>query len=284
MRGHKKMPNKWTLTLYTAIITIIISLNGGLAFAGNYKVGWWWVHKRINENGTSYNRLAFSILDESDNPVLTDVVQGIALIGPNGSVLLDPYDFDTYEMLYGSIETGSGQWNYDSEFSTENIYIANFSEDPVEGNYSLFIIDTDGVDVSVASNPRYYNGVVELPKISSKTFRGYEDADGNLFWQWDPPTDTAVWSQSLDVSIRCWLGIYDGDDPVAQVYVTVPATLGGMYVPKNIMDLVRQKGDWFYVQLHLRTNDNDNRYYTNGIPLSSLKKERSVKTVVIPLL
>ena len=78
--------------------------------------------------------------------------------------------------------------------------------------------------------------------------------------------------------------IFNGDDMSGNLYVTVPATLGGMYVPSSVMDLVWEKGDKFYVQLHLRTNDNNNRYYTNPVALSALKKERPVKTVVIPLL
>jgi hypothetical protein len=284
MKGNNKMSKKWTIILCAVILTMTISLNGGLAFAGDYTVGWWMVQKRTNENGTSYNRLVFTIEDEFGDPVLSDVVQGIALLGPGGAITLDPYSFDTPVQLYGEIDTSTGQWNYDSDFSVSNFYSAKFSADLVVGSYSLFITDTDGVVMSVATLSRDYNGVVELPKISSKSFRGYEDSDGNFFWQWDPPTDTAVWSQSLDVSIRCWLGIYNGNDPAGEIYVTVPARLGGMYVPNSIMDLARQRGDWFYVQLHLRTNDNNNRYYTNWVPLSSLKKERPVKTVVIPLL
>ena len=278
------MSKIWTIILCT-VLTMIILLNGGLAFAGNYTVGWWMVQKRTNEDGTSYNRLLFRVEDESGAPVLTDVVQGIALLGPGGSSIpLEPHSLYTQDMLYGAIDTSSGQWDYDSNFSESNTNVAKFSVDLVPGDYTLFITDTDSDVMANDTLTRHYNGVVELPKISSKSFRGYEDANGNFFLQWDPPTDTAVWSQSLDVSIRCWLGIYLGDDPTGEINVTVPATLGGMYVPSSIMDLARQKGDWFYVQLHLRTNDNNNRYYTNGVPLTSLKKERPARTVVIPLL
>jgi hypothetical protein len=263
---------------------MIMSLHSGLAVAGNYSVGWWMVQKIYRENGNSVNRVAFDIQDGSGAMVLTDVVQGIALLGPGGSIPLDPHDFDTPDLLLGSIDTSSGQWSYDSAFSPSNYHIATFSADLVEGNYTLVITDTDGEAVANDNPTKYFNGVVELPEISSKTFRGYTDAGGNFFWQWDPPDDTAVWSQSLDVSIRCYLIIYNGDNHIGDVYVTVPATLGGMYVPRNVMDLVWPRGDKFYVQLHLRTNDNNNRYYTNPVSLNVLKKERSSKTVVIPLL
>ena len=103
--------------------------------------------------------------------VLTDVVQGIALLGPGGAIPLDPHSIVTPDMLYGAIDTSSGQWNYDSEFSASNTYIANFSSDLAEGSYTLAITDTDGVLVSNDTPSVYYNGVVELPEISSKSFR-----------------------------------------------------------------------------------------------------------------
>jgi hypothetical protein len=190
----------------------------------------------------------------------------------------------TYELLYGSIDTSSGQWNYDSDFVLDNYHWANFPEDLVEGNYTLAVVDSDGDTMPNENSTQYFHGVVELPEVSSKSFRGFEDVDGNLFWQWDPPADIALWSSSLDVSIRCWVSIYDGDDYIGDIYVAVPATLGGMYVPSSVMDLARLKGDNFRIALHTRTNDNDNRFYTNSVALSALKKERPSKTVVIPLL
>ena len=94
----------------------------------------------------------------------------------------------------------------------------------------------------------------------------------------------ALWASNPNMSIRCWLDIFNGDDYVGMVYVTVPALLGGMYVPGSVMAQARQKGDRFDLGLHIRTNDNSNRYYTNAIKLSDLKSQRASKKVVIPLL
>ena len=258
------MSNKWKLILYTAAITIIISFNGGLAFAGDYTVNYWHVQKRTYEDGRSFNQLSFSVLDEFGSAVPTDVVFSIALVGSGVPDPLPAHTFDYFESLYGHIDTTTGQWIYDTDFAPENYYAVNFSGDLAAGDYTLAVIDSDGAAMTI-DNPTYtFNGVVELPTISYKSFRGYEDAAGNLTVQWDPPLDSGLWSGSADMSIRCWLNIYLGDDYLGDIYVTVPAALGGMYVPSSVMDLARARGDSFRLALHLRTNDNNNRYYTNG--------------------
>lgn len=278
------MSKKWTIILCAVFLTMIISLNGGLAFAGDYTVDWWRVQKRTFESGSSVNRLAFTIKDGYGNTVPTDVVKTILLIGPEGgTVSLTPHDFYTYDILSGFIDTSSGGWIYDSEFLGDNYCTADFSEDLVEGNYTLTIIDTDEEAMIISPATRNFGGIIELPQISSKSFRGFQDAGGNLLWQWDPPADMAMWSVSSDVDLRCMLDIFLGDDYIGMVWINVPSTVGGTYIPSDVMDLVRQKGDNFKLQLQIRDIDNNNRYYTNEVALNALREERSKAVVVIPM-
>jgi len=272
------------LILYVAILTIVISLNGGLALAGDYTVSWWHLQKRNYEDGRSFNRLGFGVVDASGSPVSTDVVLNISLVGSGVPDPLPEHSFDYYDALYGRIDTTTGLWIYDADFTTENYHAVNFSGNLAAGNYTFTVIDEDGETMTNDNPTQYFNGVVELPTISSKSFRGYEDASGNWTFQWDPPMDSETWSGLHNMSIRCWISIFLGDDYKGDIYVTVPAALGGMYVPSNVMDLARQIGDNGRFALHLRTNDNNNRYYTNSVGLSDLNKERPSKTVVIPLL
>lgn len=272
--------------LIAIVLLMIFSINVGLACAGDYSVDWWRVQKRTYESGNSINRLAFVVKNLIDGSYpQTDVVQGISLLGPNGPVPLNPHTFMAYEILNGSLETSSGEWYYDSEFSNDNYWIADFSEDLAEGNYTLTVTDTDGEAMENNPATRYFGGVVELPQISSKSFRGFEDAGGNLLWQWDLPTDMATRSLPYDVDPRCMLDIFNGDDYIGMLWINVPSIVSGVYIPSNVMELARQKGDNFKLQLQIRDTDNTNRYYSNEINLSELKKERPVetKTLIFPI-
>ena len=278
------MQKKWRLFLSTVILTISISLNGGLAFAGDYSVNWWRVQKRTYESGKIVNRLAFTVQDQHGNYPQTDVVQTIVLVGPTGApVSLASHTFMAHDQLDGSFETSSGEWDYDAEFISTNYWIADFPEELVEGNYTLTVIDTNGQAMENDPATRYFGGVVELPQISSKSFRGFEDTGGNLLWQWDLPAAMATQSLSDNVDLRCMLDVFNGDDYAALVWINVPSGMGGVMVPSNVMDLIRQKGDNFELSLQIRDIANTNRYYSSKIKLSELKKERRKTVVVIPL-
>jgi hypothetical protein len=289
LKGDGEMQKKRSVILCTIMLSILILLNSGLVFAGNYTVSWWQLNKRTYENGNSYYHLGFAVLDESGDPVGTDVVDSVQLSGAGVPDPLPAHIFGgSSESLSGRLDTALGQWVYASEFENETYFAVKFSGDLSPGFYELTVIDKDDDEMTNAQPSMYFDGVVELPEISSKSFRGGEDAAGNFLLQWDPPADMALWSAHLDVSIRCWLSIYasaDLTDLIAEVYVRIPAMVGGMYVPRSVMDLARAKGDYLRIGLHLRTNDNNNRYYTNEVPLNTLKMQRSGGgVVVVPLM
>ena len=281
---RKFFPARFRPVVICAVIFLMtIASNSGLVFAGNYSVAWWHMQKRTYEDGRSFNRLGFGIIDEFGAYVTNDVIKSVSLVGPSGAIALDPHAFMTYEILSGRINTDTGQWEYETDFRAENYCRVNFSGNLVEGDYTLEVIDEDDDTMSNSYATHYFNGVVALPEFTSKSFRGFEDVDGNFYWQWDTPVDTALWSSSLDASIRCWLTIYNGNVYVGEVYISVPALLGGVYVPSRVMDLSRQKGDRITIGMHIRTNDNNNRFYTKDIALSALRKERRKAAVVIPM-
>ena len=167
----------------------------------------------------------------------------------------------------------------------KNQFMINFSNGIEIGNYTLKVVDVDDAIMTFASgisSTQYFNGIVDLPKITSKSFRGYEDASGNLLWYWDLPMDTNFWASSPEVSFRCWVTIMNGDSYVGGIWVRVPVTMGMLFVPSGVMDMAKLKGDNLRLGLHLRTNDDNNRYYANEIPLTSLKKKRT-NVIFLPL-
>lgn len=263
-----------------AVFAMIFLWIGGAAFAGDYYVPWWQLQKRTYENGNSFNRMAFCVVDGGGTYVSTNVVKSVSLEGPGGPITLPSLHFSTYETLYGSFLPDSGQWYYDPAFGFANYCRVNFGGELEPGFYTLTVVDTD--DVTIFEGSQYFNGIVDLPQISSKTFRGYEDAAGNVIWHWDLPSDTDFWQSYPDCSIRSWVSVYNGSAYIGDIYVRVPLTATMMLVPSSVMDLARQKGDNFEVGLHVRTNDNNNRSYSHNVPFSSLRKDLR-RAVVIPL-
>jgi hypothetical protein len=257
---------------------------GGSALAGDYYVEWWHLQKRTYEDGSWHNRLGFGVTDASGTYVQSNVVQSVALEGPGGSIALPAHEFVPYENLYGEFIPDMLYWDYGPSFQVESYHRIQFGGgDLAAGNYTLTVVDTDGVQMPFRGSPTIaFNGVVELPEISSKSFHGYEDEAGNLLLFWDPPVDADYWNSPTDTSMRGFVSIYDGDAYVAEIFVKIPVVVGTMFVPSAVMNLARQKGDRFTFGLHIRTNDNNNRFYSNNLPLSSLKKQPG-KVVVVPL-
>jgi hypothetical protein len=269
------------------IALLFFMWSGGTILAGDYSVTWWIIQKRKYEDGKAFNRLQFAVIDSSGNYVTNNVVKTVAVLGPSGPITLleGPPDFLYYETLNGSYDTNSKQWNYGSNFYFENTFMIDFSDGIEIGNHTLTVVDVDDATMTFIpgiSKTQYFNGTVDLPEITSKSFRGYEDASGNLLWYWDLPMDTNFWASSPEVSFRCWVTIMNGDSYVGGIWVRVPVTMGMLFVPNSVMDKAKLKGDNLRLGLHLRTNDDNNRYYANEIKLTSLKKKRT-NVIFLPL-
>jgi hypothetical protein len=181
--------------------------------------------------------LQFAVIDSSGNYVTNNVVKTVAVLGPSGPITLPegPPDFLYYETLNGSCDTNSKQWNYDSNFYFENTFVIDFNDGIEIGNHTLTVVDIDDATMTFApgiSKTKYFNGTVDLPEITSKSFRGYEDASGNLLWYWDLPMDTNFWASLPEVSFRCWVTIMNGDNYVGALWVRVPVTMGD-FCPKQ---------------------------------------------------
>jgi hypothetical protein len=262
------------------IMVFILGCFGASALAGDYYLSYWYLQNRTYENKNSFNRLAFAVLEGNQGYPSNSVIKSVTLEGPDGQITLPPISFTTFEMLYGRYDAKTGNLNYDSEFYFENQYTHDFNGALDPGNYTLTVVDIDGV--TIFEGTRYFNGVIELPAISSKSFRGFEDNSGNFICQWDLPLETDFWTASYDISIRCWISIFDKNSYIGDIWIVLPVNAGMLFVPSRIMNLAKEKGDHFKIGLHIKTNDDNNRVYTSDIPLSALKKNQQ-NVVVVPL-
>jgi hypothetical protein len=283
------------MTIFTVTFAIILWCKGTV-LAGDYTITYWQLMKRSYEDGRVFNRLGFAVVDGSDNFVIYNVIKTVTSVGPSGPISLPEKppeqgggtdaNFSDDSILYGSYDGDTEEWSYDSDFHYENYFGINFSGDLEIGNDTLSVIDVDDVTMPFAAGDgdvKYFNGIVNLPKISAKSFRGYEDTSGNLLCQWSLPMDTYFYASSPNCSFRCFILIYNGNSFVGEIFVKVPVAVSMMFVPNSVMDKAKLMGDNFLLGVHLRTNDNNNRIYTKNIPLTTLKK-KSTNVVVVPLM
>ena len=268
------------------IIVIFFLVCPGASLAvTEYTINPWWIQKRVYENGQEYNRLAFGIL-QGGSPIQSDdanPVVDVSITDPNqNEVTITREIFDVYETIYGQFDLCSFQYYYDS-WMTESYYIVDFSETPIPGTYVLTVETDDG---AFHTKDYVFNGLVELPQISSKSFRGGKDSNGNFFLIWDPPSNPEfLGSDTSNLDVRTFLEIYDNSgDFVADVFVFgIPVNFGYLKIPSNIVQQAENKGVFYKIGLQVRTKDNNNRYYSTSIPVDRLPQEKKSGVVVVPL-
>jgi hypothetical protein len=266
------------------VIVITACLTGTIASAA-YTVQFFHIQHRIFEDGREFNRAGFGVF-EDNNYITTDKVKSVELYHPDGSeVTLTGGGFGPYKVLKGEYKAdkddpNEGQWNFASEFVTESYYSLNFDQPLQVGNYRLEVTLQGETSPNVLF--KYFNGQESLPIISSDSFRGYADSSGNWIWTWDAPHDTAFWTSGLATSVRAFVTIIDKGQYVGELDIRQPTHLGIAIIPSNVVQKLEAEGDTFRVQLQLRTNDNNNRAYSNSIFTDELQKEKR-KVVVIPI-
>lgn len=235
----------------------------------DYVINWWYVQKRKYADGRKFNVAHFAIVDKGGNYIIENSIDTIKLFAPDESeVTLRVAEFGgPYRTTYGHYDADNGRWNYDDHLNEESYYRVEFDEPLQAGQYHLQATDIHG---------RVHNAYrdciltdVELPMISSGSFSAAFDGKGNLIWKWDPPTTIDL---NTNTSIRAWVfGLGSEGWSAPEIYVRVPAHMGYLFVPKNLLDLLETQEDDLRIGLHLRMNDNSYRAYSNTISLADAK-------------
>ena len=220
----------------------------------------------IREDGQDYNRLYFSVLDDNAMYPTEAPLSSIRLFAPDSTeITLDTNDWEATSILYGRYNAASGNFEYNTMSIFESYYVCRFSEPMPEGEYHFEAIDTSGATHHGYSG---YDGPATLPMISSKSFRFAINPDGDLVWNWHPPTGI---DPGLETETRAMIRVFENDEAVEEIYVRrIPTELGEMVLPASIVNAMDALGDRFECSLQLRTKNSQNRTHAGPVFLDSL--------------
>ncbi len=249
------------------IIIVFVFLLLGDAFAAD--ISWMYVQNRRYENGRNINRLAFGLLDEQGH-ILTDdgSVANIKLYAPGGKeVKLKKHRFDSDIEIFGLYDAIQSRWRYSSDWQFDSWFRANFSEPLVAGTYRLKITTVDG---KTAEGSCTVNAIVELPNISSQSFKFYPDAFGNVIWKWDIPDDLGYLIYDRSTEARAAIDIYKDEKSVAYFFVKIPTHLSYVFIPNSVVRKINAKGNQFGLKVQLETRDKNSRTYSNTVMIKDM--------------
>lgn len=231
---------------------------------------YWWSNYIVHgeyEDGRTRRWTGFEFQNENGDKITENVVSSVKLYDPDG-IEVSPIELkmEPYREMIGKYIADTGKWQYDETF---NVYSGEqylvFNDTPLKiGLYRLQVTDTDG-NIHEAYN--YCKGTVELPLISSDTFRGFEDSFGNFIWTWSVPYNV---NPEIETQVRGWVKIYNNDTFVSDVFITVSTHLGKIFIPNNVYQKIKTEGNIYEVGLHLREKSNRSRTYSNDIRINQL--------------
>jgi hypothetical protein len=239
-----------------------------------YQVTYMYVQHRVYEDSTKgqFNRLWFSLQDDVGNYAGEDFLEDAVLIDPDGNVVeLTDRHFDPSPYISGSYDGSAGQWRYNPQFLYEPGFYFKFKQPIKNGIY--YLETTYNGFTSEAS--LLFNGLVALPVVKASSIKLPKklDSAGNLILEWTPSNDL-YWltdkKPKLTTSERVQIDIYKDGNYVSYVYITVPTHMGRAFIPKWVIDKMKSVGDVFKLMIHLRTQDNNNRTYSNEVDLTPL--------------
>jgi hypothetical protein len=246
----------WKTRVYSPRQPIVPDL---IPIRKEYYLEYWHLSHRVYQDGKKINRLAFSMRNTFTGEYPNeDIVASVELYDPNGnSVPLYNLVFGTEKLMSGGYDGSSSQWRYGEEFGFSSFHIADFEPKLLPGRYRLVVTDTDGY---IYESSYGFNELVDLPIISSRSFRTRLDKFNNFIWEWKVPYDL---DPALATSVRAIILIYDKNDNfVGELYTRLPTHFGRLFVPRDIVEKILEQGQRIKLQIQIRTNDQNNRSYS----------------------
>jgi hypothetical protein len=231
----------------------------GKAFA--VEIAWMHVQHRQYDSGESFNRLGFGVVDDYGN-YLTNAknITEIKLYNPEKKELkLTTVRFDSVEEIFGSYDSKNSQWLYSKAWQYDSWFSAVILDPLNPGIYLLKVKTADGksVERTFAFNKR-----VALPVIDLNSFQLNPDSSGNLIWTWDIPIGLGHLSLSNKMRARAAIEIFKGKKYVGYFSIILPVHLGYVFLPRDVVQAINQKGNRFELKVSLETRDKNNRTYS----------------------
>jgi hypothetical protein len=238
-----------------------------------------YVQNRKYETGRNLNRLAFGLIDEKGNACTSGSdAPNAQLFAPDGSAVnLLKHRFDCDVEIFGIYDAVTSRWDYSDSWQFDSWFRADFFEPLIPGQYRLRVTLADG---QVVESRFDFKKTVELPVISSSSFKIYNDAFGNVIWKWDIPDDMGRLVFDLSTEARASIDIIKDKKNVAYFFTKIPSHLGYVFIPRRIAEKITSKGDQFGFQIQIETKDKNNRTYSATLLTShilTMATERKIK-------
>jgi hypothetical protein len=243
------------------------------AFA--FEIAWMQVQHREYGNGRSLNRLGFGLVDKDGEYLTTDKnITEVKLLDPAKKELkLSEIKFATVEEIFGSYDSLKSQWYYSETWEFDSWFRAKILDSLNPGIYWLKVATADG---KTAERTFAFNKQGALPIIDSSSFQVNPDPYGNLIWRWNIPTELGHLSLTHKMRARAAIEIYKNEEEVGYFSIILPVHLGYVFISKDVVQRMNQKGDRFDMKISLETQDKNNRTYSK--PFTIREKLPSIPT------
>jgi len=230
-----------------------------------------WLHVQHREYGTgkSINRLSFGLVDEETNYVTgKDAVNSVQLRDPFGSpVPLAPVEFGSVDEIYGNYDAKNSQWYFDEAWQYDSWFSVDIEAPLVAGAYVLSVTAADGRKTERAYT---FSQQVPLPIIDADTIALKPDSDGNLIWTWRIPDELGRLSLYHPMRARASIDIYDNENYTGYFSIILPVHLGFVFIPREALQKINQKGNRFEAMISLETRDKNNRTYSKPLRINQV--------------
>jgi len=245
------------------VLTIFFFMFSVSAYATD--VSWMYVQHRVYENGRSFNRLAFGLTDDDGHDLAGDkIIASVKLRDPQGRLVkLSDCKFSRDEEIYGVYDPMRSQWHFNAEWEIDSWFSADFSEPLIAGVYQLKIGTVDGNNVAEYEYP--IRAVAVLPVITVHSFKLQPDPFGNVIWKWDVPDILGQMVFNLQTVVKASIDIYRDRQQVAYFFIKLPSHMSYLFLPQNIVDKMRAKGNRFGLRIQLETRDQTTRTYSDTL-------------------
>lgn len=231
-------------------------------------------HRVYENNENNHNRVYFDLQNDQGEPITENIVSNVRLFDPdnneisfieqNGDKIIF---YDNYSNLYGRYDCTNGLWEYNTTFSNETYYVLKFLEALRNTGTYLLQVTLNNNDI-LSKNISINTEIIDVPIVSSDSFYIRETTNGDIIMTWNIPDSTSNLPSS---SARVFLEIFNNDQfMLSELIVKVPTHMEYLFIPKETFDLFQNKlaelGNQLRLGVHIRTNDNHNRSYSNIIP------------------
>jgi hypothetical protein len=225
------------------------------------EIAWMQVQHREYGSGKNFNRLGFGLTDDHGE-YLTDArnITEIRLYNQEKKELrLATARFDSVEEIFGSYDSKNSQWLYSKAWQFDSWFSAVILDSLNPGIYLLRVKTTDGKSVE---RTFVFNKRVTLPIIDLNSFQLNPDSFGNLIWTWDIPIGLGHLSLSNKMRARAAIEIFKDQKYVGYFSIILPVHLGYVFFPRDVVQVINQKGNRFELKVSLETRDKNNRTYS----------------------